>query len=338
MTVSFFSKQIGIDLGTKNTLVYEAGKGIILSEPTVVAVADDQTVVAVGYEALEMVGRTPENIQAIYPMKDGVIAHYAVTEAMLRYFINSSYGRIRFAKPEVIICVPGGATNTERKAARDAALEAGAKEVHLIEEPLAAAIGAGVSVSTPSGSMVIDIGGGTSEAAVISLGGIVANASVRTGGNTFDDAIATYIRKTYNLLIGDRTAEDIKMTIGSATKLAEDETMDIRGRDLIAGLPKTVTITSSEITQALHPPIVDIIGAVKSVLERTPPELSSDVIDKGILLTGGGALVRNLDQLLTEVLSVSCQVADEPLYCVIKGIGIALENITLFKKSISLIR
>ncbi|MEI6222362.1 MAG: rod shape-determining protein [bacterium] len=334
----FLSKLIGIDLGTKNTLVYEAGRGITMNEPTVVAVADENIVLAVGREAEDMIGRTPETIQAICPMKDGVIADYVVTEAMLRYFINKSYGRFRFTKPTVMICVPGGGTSTERKAALDASVEAGAREAYLIEEPLAAAIGAGIPISSPSGSMIVDIGGGTSEAAVIALGGIVASNSVRVGGNKIDESIATYVRKTYNLLIGDRSAEDIKKTIGSATKLTPDEKMEVRGRDLIAGLPRTITISSHEVTQAVLPALKEIMIAVKSVLERTPPELSSDVIDKGIILTGGGALLRNLDQLMAESLGVSCQVADEPLYCVIKGIGIALENIDLFKRSINLLR
>lgn len=334
----FLSKRIGIDLGTTNVMVYEMGKGITMNEPTVVAVAEDNVVLAVGKEAQEMLGRTPENIQAICPLKDGVIADFVVTEAMLRFLINRSYGRFRFTKPDVMISVPGGGTSTERKAALDAVIEAGAREAFLIEEPLAAAIGSGIPISNPSGNMIVDIGGGTSEAAVISLGGIVTSNSVRTGGNRIDEAIIQYIRKNYNLLVGDRTAEDIKKSIGSATKLPQEETMEIRGRDLIAGLPKTITISSTEVTHAILPALRDIILAVKVVLEKTPPELSSDVIDKGIILTGGGALLRNIDQLMTDSLGVSCQVADEPSLAVIKGIGIALENLDLFKRTLNLLR
>jgi len=334
----FTSKKIGIDLGTANVLLWEAGKGLVLNEPSVVAVADDHSVLAVGKEAQTMVGRTPENIKAIYPLKDGVIADYVVTEAMLRYFIDRIQGSVRLFKPTVMVCVPGGGTSTERKAALDATIEAGAKEAFLIEEPLAAAIGAGIPISSPSGNMILDIGGGTSEAAIISLGGIVNSNSVRVGGNKIDEAITNYIRKNYNLMIGDRTAEEVKINIGSALPLEEELTMEIRGRDLVAGLPKTITITSSEVTYAIASSLKEIVQVVKSVLEKTPPELSSDVIDKGIIMTGGGALLRNLDQMLTNELGVACQSTDDPLSCVIKGIGIALDNLELFKKTLHLMK
>jgi len=336
--LSFSSKKIGIDLGTANILLWESGKGIILNEPSVVAVTDDFDVLAVGKEAQTMVGRTPDNIKAIYPLKDGVIADYVVTEAMLRYFINRAQGSFRVFKPIVMVCVPGGGTNTERKAALDATIEAGAKEAFLIEEPLAAAIGAGIPISSPTGSMIIDIGGGTTEAAVLSLGGVVNKNSIRTGGNKLDQAIVTYIRKQYNLMIGDRTAEQIKIEIGSALSMPDELSIEIRGRDLIAGLPKTITITSSEITYAIAPALKEILNVAKSVLEKTPPELSSDVIDRGIIMTGGGALLRNLDQLLTNELGVGCQIADDPLLCVVKGVGVALDNLDIFKKTLNLLR
>src|SRR6476661_1588152 len=300
--------KIGIDLGTANILVYVKGKGIVAREPSVVAVSDDNHIVAVGEEAREMIGRTPGNITAIRPMKDGVIADYVITEAMLRYFIKKA-GR-SFTKPDVMISVPSGVTSVEKRAVRDAALKAGAREAYLIEEPLAAAIGANVPISSPSGNLIIDIGGGTSEIAVIALGGIVVAESVRVAGNRFDEAIANYIRRKYNLMIGDRTAEEVKIQIGSALPLDEPLTMEVKGRDMIAGLPRTIPITSSEVTEAIEQPLQQIVSAVRNVLEQTPPELSSDIIDKGMVMSGGGALLRNIDKLLTQVTGVPCHVAE----------------------------
>ncbi len=324
--------KIGIDLGTANILVYVKGKGIVIQEPSVVAVSEDNHIVAVGDEAREMIGRTPGQITAIRPMKDGVIADYVITEAMLRYFIKKA-GR-SFTKPDVMISVPSGVTSVEKRAVRDAALKAGAREAYLIEEPLAAAIGANVPISGPSGNLIIDIGGGTSEIAVIALGGIVISRSVRVGGNRFDEAIATYIRKKYNLMIGERTAEEVKIAIGSAMPLEDDIVMEVRGRDEVAGLPRTVQIHASEVTEAITEPLEAIIGAVRAVLEETPPELSSDIIDKGMILTGGGALLRKLPDLLTEVTGVPCYVADDPLSCVAVGTGLALEHMDILRDSL----
>ena len=315
--------KIGIDLGTANVLVYVKGKGIVITEPSVVAVSDDNRIVAVGEEARAMIGRTPGNIQAIRPMKDGVIADYVITEAMLRFFIaKATKGRIGLNRPEVMISVPAGVTSVEKRAVRDAALKAGAKEAFLIEEPLAAAIGANVPISGPSGNMIIDIGGGTSEIAVIALGGIVVSHSLRVGGNKFDEAIATYIRKKYNLMIGERTAEEVKMQIGTALPLERELTMEVRGRDLIAGLPRTIPITSSEVMEAIEAPLQQLVAAVRTVLEQTPPELSSDIIDKGMVMSGGGALLRNVDKLLTQVTGVPCHVAENSLDCVALGTGL----------------
>jgi len=327
--------KIGIDLGTANVLVYVKGKGVILTEPSVVAVSDDNRIVAVGEEAREMIGRTPGNIQAIRPMKDGVIADYVITEAMLRFFIaKATKGRIGFTRPEVMISVPAGVTSVEKRAVRDAALKAGAKEAYLIEEPLAAAIGANVPISGPSGNMVIDIGGGTSEIAVIALGGIVVSTSLRVGGNKFDESIATYIRKKYNLMVGERTAEEVKIGIGSALALDEPMQMEVKGRDMIAGLPRTIPITSGEVTEAIEAPLAQIITAVRNVLEQTPPELSSDIIDKGMVMTGGGSLLRNIDALLTQVTGIPCHVADNALNSVAVGTGLALEHFDQFRKSL----
>ncbi len=326
--------KIGIDLGTANILIYVQGRGIVITEPSVVAVSDDNRIVAVGDEAREMIGRTPGNIQAIRPMKDGVIADYVITEAMLSHFISKVRGRVRFARPEVMISVPAGVTSVEKRAVRDAALKAGAKEAYLIEEPLAAAIGANVPIAGPSGNMIIDIGGGTSEIAVIALGGIVVSHSLRVGGNKFDEAIATYIRKKYNLMVGERTAEEVKMQIGTALPLERELTMEVRGRDLIAGLPRTIPITSSEVMEAIEQPLQQLVAAVRSVLEQTPPELSSDIIDKGMVMSGGGALLRNVDKLLTQVTGVPCHVAESPLDCVALGTGLALEHFDFFKKSL----
>ena len=324
--------KIGIDLGTANVLVYVKGKGIVLQEPSVVAVSEDNHIVAVGEEARDMLGRTPANIQAIRPMKDGVIADYVITEAMLRYFIKKA-GR-SITKPEVMISVPSGVTSVEKRAVRDAALKAGAREAYLIEEPLAAAIGANVPISGPSGNMIIDIGGGTSEIAVIALGGIVLSASVRVGGNRFDEAIANYIRKKYNLMIGERTAEEVKIQIGTALPLERELHMEVRGRDLIAGLPRTIPLTSTEAMEAMEQPLQQIVAAVRNVLEQTPPELSSDIIDKGMVMSGGGSLLRNIDKLLTQVTGVPCHVAENALVCVALGTGLALEHFDFFKKSL----
>jgi rod shape-determining protein MreB len=324
--------KIGIDLGTANVLVYVKGRGVVIQEPSVVAVSDDNHIVAVGEEAREMIGRTPGNISAIRPMKDGVIADYVITEAMLRYFIKKA-GR-SMTKPDVMISVPSGVTSVEKRAVRDAALKAGSREAYLIEEPLAAAIGANVPISGPSGNLIIDIGGGTSEIAVIALGGIVVSSSVRVGGNRFDDAIAGYIRKKYNLMVGERTAEEVKIQIGTALPLERELHMEVRGRDLIAGLPRTVPVTSSEIMEALEGPLQQVVVAVRTVLEQTPPELSCDIIDKGMVMSGGGALLRNVDKLLTQVTGVPCHVAENPLNCVALGTGLALEHFEFFKKSL----
>lgn len=327
--------KIGIDLGTANVLVYVQGRGIVIQEPSVVAVSDDNRIVAVGEEAREMIGRTPGNITAIRPMKDGVIADYVITEAMLRFFIGkATRGRIGFSRPEVMISVPSGVTSVEKRAVRDAALKAGAKEAYLIEEPLAAAIGANVPISAASGNMIINIGGGTSEIAVISLGGIVVANSLRVGGNKFDEAIANYIRKKYNLMVGERTAEEVKIQIGAALPLERELQMEVRGRDLIAGLPRTIPISSSEVMEAIEAPLQALVAAVRAVLEQTPPELSSDIIDKGMVMSGGGSLLRNIDKLLTQVTGVPCHVAENPLNCVALGTGLALEHFDFFKKSL----
>jgi len=328
--------KIGIDLGTANVLVYVEGKGIVIQEPSVVAVSDDNRIVAVGEEARQMIGRTPGNIHAIRPMKDGVIADYVITEAMLTHFIGKVRGRASFRKPDVMISVPAGVTSVEKRAVRDAALKAGARAAYLIEEPLAAAIGANVPISGPSGNMIIDIGGGTSEIAVIALGGIVVSHSLRVGGNRFDEAIATYIRKKYNLMVGERTAEDVKIQIGTALPLERELQMEVRGRDLIAGLPRTIPITSSEVMEAIESPLQQLVAAVRLVLEQTPPELSSDIIDKGMVMSGGGALLRNIDKLLTQVTGVPCHVAENALNCVALGTGLALEHFDFFKKSLTL--
>jgi rod shape-determining protein MreB len=328
---------IGIDLGTANVLVHVEGRGIVIQEPSDVADDDDGRIRAVGEDAREMIGRTPGNIHAIRPMKDGVIADYVITEAMLRFFIaKAMHGRmrLRLSGPQVMISVPAGVTSVEKRAVKDAALKAGAREAHLIEEPLAAAIGANVPISGPSGNMVIDIGGGTSEIAVIALGGIVVSTSLRVGGNRFDEAITSYIRKKYNLMIGERTAEEVKITIGTALPLERELTMEVRGRDLIAGLPRTIPITSSEVMEAIELPLQQLVAAVRQVLEQTPPELSSDIIDKGMVMSGGGALLRNIDKLLTQVTGVPCHVAENALNCVALGTGEALKHYDFFKKSL----
>lgn len=330
-----FAKRLGIDLGTANSLVWVAGEGIVLNEPTVVAVSVmDQKVVAVGNEAKIMLGRTPGNIIASRPMKEGVIADYAITEAMLRFFITRSVGGRTWFKPEVMICVPAGCTQVERRAALDATLSAGAKETYLIDEPLAAAIGAGVPIAEAAGHMILDIGGGAAEAAVIALGGVVVHKSARVGGNKLDEAIADYIRRSHSLIIGDQTAEMIKLKIGSATKLPKEESLDVKGRDTVTGLPRTITITSSDVNAALSRPLAQIVGVVKSVLEETPPELSSDIIDRGIVMSGGTSTLRNLDALLTREVGVPAYVAEEPMLCVVKGTGRVVENIEMYRRAL----
>jgi rod shape-determining protein MreB len=331
----FTSKRIGIDLGTANSLVWLAGEGVVLNEPTVVAVtADDSRVVAVGNEAKDMLGRTPGNIVATRPMRDGVIADYKITQAMLAYFIDRTVGRNRFFKPEVMICVPTGCTQVERRAVMDATLSAGAKVVYLIEEPLASAIGAKIPIAQASGHMIVDIGGGSTEAAVISLGGVVVHKSARVAGNKIDEAIAQFVKKTYNLIIGERMAETIKITIGTAVE-DEPRSMEVRGRDAVSGLPRMITLTSREVVTAIMPVLNLIIGAVKSALEDTPPELAADIIDKGIIMAGGTSTLRNMDKLMTQVTGVVCHVAEDPLLCVVRGTGVALENIELYKRSVS---
>jgi rod shape-determining protein MreB len=330
------TKRLGIDLGTANVLVYLKGRGIVVNEPSVVALASrDNTVVAVGNDARTMLGRTPTSISVIRPMRDGVIADYLITEAMLRYFIGRALGRFNLIKPEVMVCIPAGVTSVEQRAVRDAAEQAGARRpAHLVPEPLAAAIGAGVPVGSASGNMIVDIGGGRAEAAVISMYGIVVSESVRVAGDRMDDAIAAYVKRRHNLIIGDRTAEEVKVAIGSALPLEEELTMDVRGRDQISGLPKTIIITSHEISQALQDCLASVIQAVRSVLEHTPPELASDVIDRGIVLTGGGALLRGVDALLTQETGVPCHIAENPLNCTAVGAGIALEHLDVIKRSL----
>jgi len=329
-------KRIGIDLGTANVLVYVKGRGIVVNEPAVVALANrDNSVVAVGFEARDMMGRTPDTISVIRPMKDGVIADYLITEAMLRYFILKVIGRFNLIRPEVMICIPAGVTSVEQRAVRDAAEQAGARRpAHLVPEPLAAAIGARIPVGTPSGNMIVDIGGGRTEAAVISMYGIVVSESVRVAGDRMDDAIVAYTKRRHNLLVGERTSEDIKVGIGSAIPLEEELTMPVRGRDQVTGLPRTITLSSNEITQALQDSLASVVQTVRSVLERTPPELAADVIDRGLVLTGGGALLRHLDVLLTQETGIPCHVADNPLECTAVGSGIALEHLDVIKRSL----
>ncbi|PIR92728.1 rod shape-determining protein [Candidatus Falkowbacteria bacterium CG10_big_fil_rev_8_21_14_0_10_44_15] len=330
-----FAKRIGIDLGTTYTLVHLPKRGIVINEPSVVAISlTDKKILAVGNEAKEMVGRTPETIVAIKPLKDGVIADYKTTEAMLRYFVNKALGGVRLFRPEVMIAVPAGITSTERRAVTDATIAAGAKAAYIIKEPVAAAIGADIPIGSASGHMIIDIGGGTAEMAVISLGGIVAINSVRVGGNKFDAAIANYIRKKYNLAIGERTAEEIKINIGSALYLENKLVMEIKGRDIVSGLPRIVTATSDDVTDAIQNELEAIVTSVKQVLQNTPPELAADIMDKGMVLAGGSSLLRNIDQLLARTTGVPAYVADEALFCVAKGTGIALENLSSYKRSI----
>jgi len=329
-----FEHHLGIDLGTVNVLVYVSGRGIVLQEPSVVALSvHDNRIVAVGEEAKAMYGRTPDVIEVLRPMRDGVIADYMVTEAMLRYFIGKAIGRTLF-KPRVMISVPYGVTSVEKRAVHEAAITAGAREAHLLWEPVAAAIGAGLPTDTPTGNMVVDLGGGTTEAAVVSMNGIVVANSVRTGGVRFDESIVAYIRRKYNLAIGEPTAEEIKMRIGAALPLDEPLTMEVQGRDLVVGLPRTITISSEEVTEAISDALAAIVGVTKSVLEKTPPELASDIIDRGMVLVGGGSLLRKLDQLLTRETGVAAYVADAPMACVALGAGKALENYYTVKRGI----
>jgi len=332
-----FIRKIGIDLGTANTLVFVPGKGIIANEPSVVAISIlENKVLAVGIEAKEMLGRTPDTIYASRPLRDGVIADYKITEAMLKYFINKVSGRVRFFRPEIMISIPAGVTSTERRAVIDAAIRAGAKAAYVVKEPVLAAIGAGIPINSAAGNMIIDIGGGTSEVAIISLGGIVSAHSARVGGNKLDQAIADYIKRKYSLAIGERTAEEVKIQIGSALPQVKEEYMEVRGRDLAGGLPKTLKISSNEITEAMQDELREIINAIKKVLQEAPPELAADVMDKGMVLSGGGALLKHIDQLITKTIEVPCYVAEDPLFCVIKGIGIALDNLEFYKRIIML--
>jgi rod shape-determining protein MreB len=333
-----FERQIGIDLGTVNVQVYVSGRGIVMQEPSVVAIATrDNKIVAVGQEARDMLGRTPESIEVARPMRDGVIADYVVTEAMLRYFIRRVIGRNPMFRPRVMISTPKGVTSVESRAVHDAAIQAGAKEAHLIPEPLAAAYGAGLPIGTPIGNMVIDIGGGTTEAAVVSMNDIVVWSSVRVGGIRTDDSIVGYVRKKYNLIIGEQTAEEVKIQIGSALPLDEEMTIEVRGRDQVSGLPKTICLTSGEVTEAISEPLSAIIGVVRSTLEKTPPELAADIIDRGMVLCGGGALLRSIDRLLTKETGVPCFVAENPLACVALGAGKALENYQVMHRSLPLV-
>ena len=329
-----FEKKIGIDLGTVNVLVYVKGRGIVVQEPSMVAIsANDNKIVAVGEEARSMLGRVPEAIEVLRPLQNGVIADYVVTEAMLRYFIERIVGRFRLFRPLVMVSVPVGVTSVEERAMKDAARQASGREAYVIPEPLAAAIGAGMPIDTPTGNMVVDIGGGTSEAAVVAMNGIVVSGSVRVGGVKFDDAIASYIRRKYNLMIGEQTAEEIKLSIGGALPVDEPKEMEVKGRDQVAGLPRTIKITSNEVVEALAEPLASVIGVVKGVLEQTPPELASDIIDRGMVITGGGALLRDIDRLLTRETGVPCYVAENPIACVALGAGRALDMYEAIRRS-----
>jgi len=328
-------KQLGIDLGTVNLLVHVKGRGIVLQEPSVVAISrNDNKIVAIGEEARAMLGRTPDTIEVARPMRDGVIADYVVTEAMLRYFIQKICGRFRLFKPRVMVSVPVGVTTVESRAVLDAAVQAGAREAHLIPGPLAAALGAGMPIGTPAGNMVVDVGGGTAEAAVIAVNGIVVSSSVRVGGNRIDEAIANYVRKKYHLIIGAQTAEQIKLEIGSALPLEEEMRTTVQGRDQVSGLPRTIEVDSGEVTEAIAEPLAAIVGMTRDVLGKTPPELASDIIDRGMILTGGSALLRSIDQLLTRQTLVPCYVAENPIACVAIGAGRALEQFDVIRRSL----
>ncbi|OGL88381.1 rod shape-determining protein [Candidatus Uhrbacteria bacterium RIFCSPLOWO2_02_FULL_51_9] len=333
--MSFFIKKIGIDLGTTNVLVYVQKRGIVINEPSVVAISTvDKKVMAVGKEAKDMLGRTPDTIVAERPLKDGVIANYKTTEAMLRYFINKALGGVRLFRPEVMVAVPGGITSVERRAVVEATMASGARAAYIMKEPILADIGADIPIGSPSGNMIIDIGGGTAEMAVISLGGIVSSGSVRIGGNKFDTAIAEYVRRKYGLAIGERTAEDVKIQIGAALFLEKPMSMEVKGRDMMSGMPRMLVLTSDDVTEAIQHELEGLVQAVKDVLYKTPPELSADVMEKGMILSGGSSQLRNLDELFSQATGVPAYVADEPMLCVVKGTGIALENLDSYKRSI----
>jgi rod shape-determining protein MreB len=333
--MNFLFPKLGIDLGTANTLVFIPGKGIVLNEPSVVAISlDDKKVLAVGNEAKEMVGRTPDTIVAYRPLKDGVIADYRVTEAMLRYFIDKALGKYNFFKPEVMISVPAGVTSTERRAVIEAAIKAGARNAFVVKEPILAAIGAGIPIHEPYGHMVVDIGGGTIDVAVISLGGIVSSTSVKCAGNKMDSAIADYVKKTFNLAIGEHMAEELKIKIGSAIPLEEELSMVVKGRDFVTGLPRSAEIKTNDIVKAIGKELKDMVLAMKTVLQDTPPELAADIIDRGITMTGGSSMLRNFAELVYRKTGVKAQIAKDPLYCVVNGTGIALNHIDVYKRSI----
>jgi rod shape-determining protein MreB len=331
--IGLFSRDLAVDLGTANTKVYVRGRGIVLREPTVIAMQrESRAVLAVGEQAKQMIGRTPGNIVAVRPMKDGVIADFDVTQVMLRYFMVKAQRRRPLVRPRVIVCVPSGVTEVEKRAVIDATLQAGAREAYLIEEPMAAAIGAGLPVHEPTGNMIVDIGGGTTEVAIISLGGIVTSRSIRVGGDEMDEAVISHIKRTYNMLIGERTAEEVKITIGSAFPRPESEVFEVRGRDLVTGLPKTLTITSSEIQVALAEPVSAILEAIKVTLERTPPELASDIIDHGIVMTGGSSQLHGFDRLVAEETGMPVNLSEEPLLCVVRGAGKVLEELDTLRR------
>ncbi|MDO8548147.1 MAG: rod shape-determining protein [bacterium] len=333
--MAFFTPKLGIDLGTANTLVFVPGKGVILNEPSVVAISEiDKRILAVGFEAKEMIGRTPGEIVAYRPMRDGVIADYRVTQAMLRYFITKALGRFQLFKPEVMVSVPTGVTSTERRAVVEATIRAGAKNAYVVKESVLAAIGAGIPIHEARGNMVVDLGGGTADVAVISLGGIVASTSVKCAGDKLDRAIADYIKKTYNLGIGEKTAEDVKIAIGSAVPVEEELAVAVRGRDFISGLPRTVEIKTNDIVKAIGKELREIIKAIRDVLQETPPELAADIIDRGIIMTGGTSILRNFPELVLRRTGVKARVAEDPLYCVARGTGIALEHLDTYKKAI----
>lgn len=330
-----FVSRIGIDLGTTNVLIYLPGKGIVTQEPNVVVLeAATNKVIAIGKRAKEMLGKTPESIVAIHPMRNGVIANFRVTEALLKYFINQVSGRVRLFKPDVMVAVPAGVTSTERRAVIDACLNAGTKNAFIIKEPIAAALGAGIPIATPSGNMVIDIGGGTSEIAVIALGDIVAASSVRVAGNKMDEAITNYIRKKHNLIVGEQTAEQIKIKVGAAQNLKKPLSIEISGSNTITGLPESIIVSTEDVVAGVREILNEIIAAVKSVLQKTPPELAADVMDKGIVMTGGGSKLREFDKLMTKITGVPCQLAEEPELCVVKGTGIAVENLDAYRRSV----
>lgn len=330
---SYLSRDMGIDLGTANTLVYVRGRGIVLQEPSVVAIqADTKQPVAVGNEAKRMIGRTPGNIVAIRPLKDGVIADFDITQTMLRYFIAKAQRRRSLIRPRVVVCVPSGVTEVEKRAVQDAALQAGARDPRLIEEPMAAAIGAGLPITEPTGNMVVDLGGGTTNVAIISLGGIVTHKNIRVGGDEMDEAIVNHIKRNYNMLIGERTAEEVKIQIGSAYPVNDDESIEIRGRDLVTGLPKNLKLTAEEVRQALEDPVSQIIEAIKITLEKTPPELAADIMDRGVVMTGGGALLRGLDRRVADETGMPVVVAEDPLLCVVQGTGKMLEDLDRYSR------